>query len=162
MTTALRIADAARIMREAVKDKSYQQLALGQDVAVPAPGPKTALEGGTWRRWESNPRNVPGARRGISPASPSQRTKARSQTCLVCGADTVDPAHLVARSLGGCDHEDCVVALCRTHHRAYDTGTLDLLPYLEPTHRRELAHAVEHAGLIGALRKITNVRWEAR
>jgi hypothetical protein len=35
-------------------------------------------------------------------------------------------------------------------HRAYDTGRLELLPYLEPRWRREVAHAVLHLGLIGA------------
>ena len=40
-------------------------------------------------------------------------------------------------------------------HRAYDTGELDLLPYLEPAWRAQLAHAVGHVGLIGALRRIS-------
>jgi len=34
MTESLTVQEAARIMREAVRDKSYQQLALGQDVAA--------------------------------------------------------------------------------------------------------------------------------
>jgi hypothetical protein len=38
--------------------------------------------------------------------------------------------------------------------RAYDRGELDLLPYLEPGWRAQLAHPVGHVGLIGALRKI--------
>ena len=33
-------------------------------------------------------------------------------------------------------------------------GELDLLPYLEPPWRAQLAHAVWHVGLIGALRRI--------
>ena len=70
----------------------------------------------------------------------------------------VDPAHVIPRSLGGCNRLDCVVPLCREHHRAYDTGRLDLLRYLEPNWRRELAHAVEHAGLLGALRRLTGRR----
>jgi hypothetical protein len=41
------------------------------------------------------------------------------------------------------------------HHRAYDSGELDLLPYLEPAWRTQLAHAVGHVGLIGALRRIS-------
>jgi predicted restriction endonuclease len=50
--------------------------------------------------------------------------------CVVCGdRGAIDPAHLVPRSLGGCDEAACVVALCRRHHRAYDRGQLDLLPY---------------------------------
>jgi hypothetical protein len=51
-----------------------------------------------------------------------------------------------------------VVALCRSHHRAYDTGTLDLLPHLEPGSRIKLAHAVAHVGLIGTLRRVTGRR----
>jgi hypothetical protein len=41
--------------------------------------------------------------------------------------------------------------LCWTHHRAYDTGRLELLPHLEPQWRAEVAHAVSHLGLIGAV-----------
>jgi hypothetical protein len=59
------------------------------------------------------------------------------------------PAHLAPRTTGGCDEADCVVPLCWMHHRAYDTGRLDLLPYLEPVWRAEVAHVVVHLGLIG-------------
>jgi hypothetical protein len=34
------------------------------------------------------------------------------------------------------------------------TRELDLLPHLEPAWRAQLAHAVGHVGLIGALRRI--------
>ncbi len=67
----------------------------------------------------------------------------------------MDPAHLVPRSLGGCDETDCVVALCRVHHRRYDGGELELLPYLEPACRRELAHGLMHLGLIALVRRVT-------
>ena len=81
--------------------------------------------------------------------------------CIVCGADRrIDPAHLIPRSLGGCGDALCVVPLCRTCHRAYDRGELDLLPYLEPGWRAQLAHAVGHVGLIGALRRISGSRRE--
>jgi len=40
----------------------------------------------------------------------------------------------------------------------YDVGELDLLPYLEPAYRPQLAHAVGHVGLIGALRRISGRR----
>jgi hypothetical protein len=40
--------------------------------------------------------------------------------------------NVVPRSLGGCDHPDCIVPLDRRCHRAYDRGELDLLPHLEP------------------------------
>jgi hypothetical protein len=42
------------------------------------------------------------------------------------------------------------VPLCWLHHRAYDTGRLELLPHLEPRGRTEVAHAVLHLGLVGA------------
>jgi predicted restriction endonuclease len=71
----------------------------------------------------------------------------------------VDPAHLVPRSLGGCDHADCVVPLCRMHHRMYDRGELDLLPHLEPDQRAELSHALLHVGLLALLRRLTSSRW---
>jgi hypothetical protein len=104
-------------------------------------------------------RTTPLARGPVSAASAAQQRKVLGRPCLVCGARApVDPAHLVPRSLGGCDHADCVVALCRGHHRAYDRGDLDLVPHLEPAHRREAAHAVEHLGLIGALRRLTGSR----
>jgi hypothetical protein len=92
-------------------------------------------------------------------ASAEQRAKVAGRPCLVCGSIArIDPAHVVPRSLGGCDAADCVLALCRRHHRAYDTGELDLLPYLEPRHRPELAHAVAHLGLVGTLRRVTGRR----
>jgi predicted restriction endonuclease len=78
---------------------------------------------------------------------------------VVCGAVTrIDPAHLVPRSLGGCDEADCVVPLCRTHHRAYDQGGLDLVAHLEPDWRAEVAHAVGHVGLRRALRRLSGRR----
>jgi hypothetical protein len=61
--------------------------------------------------------------------------------------------------LGGCGDPLCVVPLCRQPcHRAYDRGELDLLPHLEPGSRPQLAHAVGHVGLIGALRRISGSR----
>ena len=100
-------------------------------------------------------RTAPLARTSASPASAIQRAKVARLRCLVCGPATrIDPAHLVPRSLGGCDEADCVVPLCRTHHRAYDQGGLDLVAHLEPDWRREAAHAVGHLGLVGALRRL--------
>ena len=104
-------------------------------------------------------RTAPLARTSASPASAIQRAKVAGLRCLVCGAATsIDPAHLVPRSLGGCDEADCVVPLCRTHHRAYDQGGLDLVAHLEPGWRREVAHAVGHLGLVGALRRLGRSR----
>jgi hypothetical protein len=94
-------------------------------------------------------------RSAMAPASPAQRAKVAGQRCIVCGAATrIDPAHLVPRALGGCHEADCVVALCGTHHRAYDQAGLNLVASLEPDWRVEVAHAVLHLGLAGALRRL--------
>jgi hypothetical protein len=88
-------------------------------------------------------------------ASEAQREKITGRWCVVCEqTNGIMPAHLTPRSLGGCDHPDCVVPLCWMHHRAYDTGRLELLPYIEPRWRHEIAHAVLHLGLIGAVRRL--------
>jgi hypothetical protein len=95
-------------------------------------------------------------------ASDAQRAAVAGRPCIVCGAvSRVDPAHLISRSLGGCGDPACCIPLCRGCHRAYDAGRLDLLPYLEPAWRAQLAHAVGHVGLIGALRRISGGRPEA-
>ena len=92
-------------------------------------------------------------------AGEAQRAAVAGRPCIVCGATTrVDPAHLIPRAAGGCSDRACVVPACRACHRAYDSGELDLLPYLEPGYRVQLAHAVGHVGLIGALRRITGQR----
>ena len=95
-------------------------------------------------------------------ATERQRAAVAGRTCIVCGTDRrIDPAHLIPRSLGGCGDAACCVPLCRWHHRTYDRGELDLLPYLEPAWRAQLAHAVAHVGLIGALRRISGERSSA-
>ena len=120
---------------------------------------KALRPGRPLRRATPLARRTPLQRRALAPASAGQRAKVAGRPCLVCALRVaVDPAHLVPRGLGGCDEPDCVVALCRVHHRAYDRGELDLLPYLEPTARREAAHAVLHLGLIGALRRLSGRR----
>jgi hypothetical protein len=92
-------------------------------------------------------------------ATERQRAAVAGRSCIVCGTDRrIDPSHLIPRSLGGCGDAACCVPLCRPHHRAYDRGELDLLPYLEPAWRAQLAHAVGHVGLIGALRRISGTR----
>jgi hypothetical protein len=106
----------------------------------------TPLRPGRWGR--------SGARPPMA-ASDAQREKIVGRWCVVCQQTKgITPAHLTPRSLGGCDHPDCVVSLCWLHHRAYDTGALELLPYLEPEWRNEVAHAVLHLGLIGAVRRL--------
>ena len=93
-------------------------------------------------------------------ATEQQRAAVAERACIACGATggRIDPAHLISRSLGGCGDPLCVVPACRRCHRAYDRGELDLLPYLEPAWRAQLAHAVGHLGLIGALRQISGSR----
>ena len=105
-------------------------------------------------------RTKPFARTASLAATDRQRLAVAGRPCIVCGATTgVDPAHLIPRSLGGCGDPLCVVPLCRRPcHRAYDSGELDLLPHLEPAWRAQLAHAVGHVGLIGALRRISGTR----
>lgn len=92
-------------------------------------------------------RSAPKRRRGgISEASKAQRAKVRDLACLMCGRDRhegvkIDPAHVWARGKGGCDHPDCVVPLCREHHREYDENRLDLLVVLiSAGYWTELAH----------------------
>ena len=102
---------------------------------------------------------TPMARRPMA-ASQAQRAKIIGGACVVCRQTSgLTPAHLAARAQGGCEHEDCVVPLCWVHHRAYDTGRLDLLGHLEPRWRTEIAHAVGHLGLIGAYRRLTGGRF---
>jgi hypothetical protein len=88
-------------------------------------------------------------------ASDAQREKIVGRWCIVCQQTKgITRAQLTPRALGGCDDPDCVVPLCWMHHRAYDTGALELLGYLEPAWRVEVAQAVLHLGLIGAMRRL--------
>jgi 5-methylcytosine-specific restriction endonuclease McrA len=81
--------------------------------------------------------------------------------CVVCWRSPTDRAHLIDRSLAPDPYWDParLVFLCREHHDAYDAHELDLLPYLEPRHRHELARAVEVFGLIGTLERVTGMHW---
>ncbi len=112
---------------------------------------------------------VPKRRRPISEASPEQREAVALKACVArregpCHGP-VDPAHLIPRGL--CPDTDgdprAVVPLCRHHHDGYDgkpgvAPSLDLLPYLEPHYRDELAFAVQRVGLLSTLRRVTNER----
>lgn len=135
-------------------DSNVTVLTPGASVECPVCG-KFHLDPNGYRRCAGLP--SPPRHRSVSPASREQRTKAR-EGCRVhgaaCGNST--PAHVVDRSLGGCNEPECVVPLCIEAHRAYDEGTLDLSPYLS---NAEAAHAVAHLGLFRALRRITNRRW---
>ena len=95
-------------------------------------------------------------------ATDAQRTAVAGRTCIVCGTDRrIDPAHLIPRSIGGCGDPLCVVPACRRPSPGLRSRRLDLLPYLEPAWRAQLAHAVGHVGLIGALRRISGRRQPA-
>jgi hypothetical protein len=114
--------------------------------------PRWPLRPGPWRTPAGEDNN---GRRAPFGASEAQREKIVGGACVVCRQTKgITPAHLAPRSLGGCDHPDCVLPLCWLHHRAYDTGRLELLPHLEPQWRAEIAHAVMHLGLIGAVRRM--------
>lgn len=93
-------------------------------------------------------------------ASKSQRAKVRDMTCVWCARPGVDPAHLIPRSLTTVGQEDprAVIPLCRTHHRMFDHGALDLLPALERDFRVELAFAVGRVGLATTVRRVTGSR----
>jgi hypothetical protein len=80
---------------------------------------------------------------------------------LVCWRAPTDRAHLIDRSLVPDPYGDPlrVVFACREHHQAYDDHRLDLLPFLEPNHRAELARAVQVFGLLGTLERVTGKQW---
>lgn len=103
-------------------------------------------------------------RKPISEASPRQREAIAGKACVVCRESPTDPAHLLPRGLcaDGDGDPRAVVPLCRIHHRAFDEGGLDLLPYLEPHYRTELAFAVERFGLMATVRRVTNERQVTR
>ena len=106
-------------------------------------------------------RTKPLERTASMAATERQRAAVAGRRCIVCGTDRrIDPAHLISRAMGGCGDPLCVVPVCRAHHRAYDRCELDLLPFLEPAWRAQLAHAVGHVGVIGALRRISGMRRE--
>jgi len=95
----------------------------------------------------------------LLPASEAQRRKVAGERCAVCDRRSADPAHLVPRRLGGCDRPECVIALCRTHHRLYDAGQLALAPYLGRGHRRERSHALTHVGRALLRRALRGEGW---
>lgn len=108
-------------------------------------------------------RTKPLPRTASMAATEAQRAAVVGRACIVCGSDRrIDPAHLIPRSLGGCGDPRCTAPLCRECHRSYDRGELDLLPHLEPTWQPQLAHAVGHIGLVGALRRISGTNERQR
>ena len=91
-------------------------------------------------------RTTPLARTASLAATDAHRAAVAGRPCIVCGSEhRVDAAHVVPRALG-CGDALCVCPLCRRCHAAYDAGELDVLPYLEPAYRAQLAHAVGMSG----------------
>ena len=107
------------------------------------------------------------ARKPLRRTTPLQRTDSMAATEAQRAAVAGRPASSAARrtastlrtsSLGRSAAAATRSASCRSAAavpRAYDSGELDLLPHLEPAWRAQLAHAVGHVGLIGALRRIS-------
>ncbi|HEX8086561.1 MAG TPA: HNH endonuclease [Solirubrobacteraceae bacterium] len=95
----------------------------------------------------------------LVPASPQQRNKVVRLSCVVCERSPVDPAHLVPRRLGGCNDPDCVIPLCRTHHRLYDHAQLGLGVHLGGEWRRERAHALTHVSAVRLSRALSGLGW---
>jgi hypothetical protein len=102
-------------------------------------------------------------RRSFTAASPEQRAKTSVQVCTVieCASLECDAAHLTPRSFRGCDHADCVIALCRRHHRDFDDGRLDLLPHLAGRgFEAELAHMQSHySDPLSVVFRLSGQRW---
>lgn len=104
----------------------------------------------------------PRKRSRVSPASPAQREKCRDAVSIVSGQGPCDPAHLWDRSVGGCDHADCVIPLTREEHRAYDEGNLDLSPYLISSGcLAEVQHALIHTkgSLLRLMVRVSGSQW---
>jgi len=127
------------------------------------PGKKSLARGSTFRPSAERPRKPRAPQRtGFTPASSAQRAKVKGRGSIVSAKSPCDPAHLVPRSHGGCDHPDCVIALTRAEHRAFDDGRLDILPYLIAQGAWvELAHMIgaHHADPISMLQRLTGERW---
>jgi hypothetical protein len=88
------------------------------------------------------------------------RAKVTSEAaCRVCGSDVdLQSAHTIGRAHDPDDgkvRSVDTVPLCIDHHLAYDAHRLDLLPYLTTA---EQAAAVEHVGIVAALRRLTSTR----
>lgn len=76
--------------------------------------------------------------------------------CRVCAKrGGLEAAHIIPRSLGGTEHQDATLPLCRSCHTQYDSHTLDLLPVLTLS---EQAYAVGLVGMASAWRIITGQR----
>lgn len=89
--------------------------------------------------------------------SKAQRDKVRLLPCVACGkGGGVDPAHLWPQGKGGCAHPDCVIPLCRSCHRLFDEGKLDLLPRLADSEAWQVEQA--HPILVHGVSPVELVR----
>lgn len=130
----------------------YRQATSGQQ---PGSDAGSAEPGGSGRGSSNPARNVVTLRQAISPASREQRLKVKDAQCLNCGHPGCDPAHLTSRAQGGCDSPLCVVPLCRSCHRGFDDGLIDLEPILAlREHRLERGHMAEHLSLRQCIRRL--------
>lgn len=70
--------------------------------------------------------------------------KVADQPCRNCGAKPCDPAHVIARSIGGRMKADSVIPLCRRCHDLQHDHKLEILPLLR---KEEELEAVDVVGL---------------
>jgi len=95
--------------------------------------------------------------KGFSVSS-AQRAKVKDSVCIVCRQGPCDPAHLMRkRTLDKDGDARHIIGLCRAHHREYDGGRLDLLPY-ERMFAEEAGFAVELYGLVTVVKTLSNNR----
>jgi 5-methylcytosine-specific restriction endonuclease McrA len=91
-------------------------------------------------------------------SEPRKKVDSEFQRCRVCGGPYAEAAHLIPRSRVGPPAGEAqanVVPLCRRHHRAYDEGGFDLLPFVTPV---EWAYAVSLVGVVEAGMRLSNRR----
>jgi HNH endonuclease len=99
-------------------------------------------------------------------ASKAQREKVKGMPCAGCGHGEVncDPAHIWPRGKGGCDAPECVIPLCRSCHRLFDDGELDLLERLAGSEAwaAEQAHPILAHGvsLVELVRRLSGGGYE--
>lgn len=76
------------------------------------------------------------------------------QCCRYCDSgQSLDPAHLWPRSLGGSMDTNNIIPLCRSCHTKYDSGSLDVLPCLSLEEQLQVVR--EANGIARAYRRLT-------
>lgn len=79
--------------------------------------------------------------------------------CRLCGLTSVDPHHVLPRSLGGTESTHNIVALCRDCHRAVHRKEVDLLSVLT---LEEQSYAVSLIGIERAHRLLAPSLWREK